>query len=199
MKEIYIVLTYTGTLLSKVIKAFTGNEFAHVSIALDVELKNMYSFGRLNPYNPFIGGFVHEYIDDGTFKRFKNTVSKVYAIQIEDEKYENLKKIISKIQDNKKDYTFNILGLFAAGIHIRLKYDKSFYCAEFVKYVLDKSKINTNLPDTIKPEDFKKLEYANAKVIYTGLLREYRVPKTEIINIEDYKIVSKRQRKLTTV
>lgn len=199
MKEIYIVLTYTGTLLSKVIKAFTGNEFAHVSIALDVELKNMYSFGRLNPYNPFIGGFVHEYIDDGTFKRFKNTVSKVYAIQIEDEKYENLKKIISKIQDNKKDYTFNILGLFAAGIHIRLKYDKSFYCAEFVKYVLDKSKINTNLPDTIKPEDFKKLEHANAKVIYTGLLREYRVPKTEIINIEDYKIVSQKSRKLTTV
>lgn len=199
MKEIYIVLTYTGTMLARIIKAFTGNEFAHVSIALDVELKNMYSFGRLNPYNPFIGGFVHEYIDDGTFKRFKNTVSKVYAIQIEDEKYENLKKIISKIQDNKKDYTFNILGLFAAGIHIRLKYDKSFYCAEFVKYVLDKSKINTNLPDTIKPEDFKKLEHANAKVIYTGLLREYRVPKTEIINIEDYKIVSKRQRKLTTV
>ena len=94
MKEIYIVLTYTGTMLARVIKAFTGNEFAHVSIALDVELKNMYSFGRLNPYNPFIGGFVHEYIDDGTFKRFKNTVSKVYAIQIEDEKYEKLKNII---------------------------------------------------------------------------------------------------------
>lgn len=199
MKEIYIVLTYTGTMLARVIKAFTGNEFAHVSIALDVELKNMYSFGRLNPYNPFIGGFVHEYIDDGTFKRFKNTVSKVYAIQIEDEKYEKLKNIISNIQDNRKDYTFNILGLFAAGIHIRLKYDKSFYCAEFVKYVLDKSKISTNLPDTIKPEDFKELENTNAKVIYTGLLREYRVPETEIINIEDYKIVSKKIRKLATV
>lgn len=30
----------------------------------------MYSFGRLNPYNPFWGGFVHESIDKGTFKRF---------------------------------------------------------------------------------------------------------------------------------
>lgn len=144
MKEIYIVLTYTGTILSRIIKQFTGNEFAHVSIALDKDLKYMYSFGRLNPYNAFIGGFVHEYVDDGTFKRFKNTVSRIYALKIEDEKYEKLKKLIFKIQDNKKDYTFNIIGLFAAGIHIRLKYKKSFYCAEFVKYVLDKSKINTN-------------------------------------------------------
>ncbi len=197
MKEIYIVLTYTGTFLSRIIKVFTGNEFAHVSIALDVELKNMYSFGRLNPYNPFIGGFVHEYIDDGTFKRFKNTVSKVYALPVEDEKYEKLKKIISNIQDNRKDYTFNILGLFAAGIHIRLKYNKSFYCAEFVKYVLDKSKVRNNLPEPIKPEDFKGLECA--KVIYEGLLRNYIVPEKNIINIENYKVISKNSKKLSVV
>lgn len=197
MKEIYIVLTYTGTFLSRIIKSFTGNEFAHVSIALDVELKSMYSFGRLNPYNPFIGGFVHEYIDDGTFKRFKNTVSKVYALPVEDEKYEKLKMIISNIQDNRKDYTFNILGLFAAGIHIRLKYNKSFYCAEFVKYVLDKSKVKNNLPEPIKPEDFKGLE--SARVIYEGLLRNYIAPKKQIINIDNYKVISKNSKKLSVV
>lgn len=188
MKDIYIVLTYTGTMLSRIIKSFTGNEFAHVSIALDRELKNMYSFGRLNPYNPFIGGFVHEYIDDGTFKRFKNTVSKVYSLSVEDEKYEKLKKVISDIQDHRKDYTFNILGLFAAGIHIRLKYNKSFYCAEFVKYVLDKSRVKNDLPEPIKPEDFKTL---NAKVIYAGLLRDYVAPTNDVISIDDYKVVNK--------
>lgn len=196
MREIYIVLTYTGTMLSRVIKTFTGNEFAHVSIALDIELNRMYSFGRLNPYNPFIGGFVHEHINDGTFKRFKNTVSKVYAIQIEDENYEKLRKTISDIQDHKNDYTFNVLGLFAAGIHIRLKYDKSFYCAEFVKYVLDKSKVKTDLPEPIKPEDFKRLK---AKVIYAGLLRNYVAPSNDIIDIDDYKIVSEKSKQLTAV
>jgi len=193
MKEIYIVLTYTGTMLARIIKQFTGNEFAHVSIALDKDLEYMYSFGRLNPYNPFIGGFVHEHIDYGTFKRFSNTTSRIYALQIEEEKYEKLKKLIFKIQDTRKEYTFNILGLFAAGIHIRLKYRKSFYCAEFVKYVLDKSKINNNLPETIKPEDFKELK--NAKVIYNGLLREYKVQDT----IEaDYEIISEKLRKLAS-
>ena len=62
MKEIYIVLTHTGTTLSKLIKSYTKDEFSHVSIALDIKLEKMYSFGRLNPYNPFVAGFVHEYI-----------------------------------------------------------------------------------------------------------------------------------------
>ena len=44
MKKIYIVLTHTGTILSKIIKYWTKDEFSHVSIALDEDLKEMYSF-----------------------------------------------------------------------------------------------------------------------------------------------------------
>ena len=51
-KKIYIVLTYSGTILSRIIRAYTGDEYSHVSIALDKDLEEMYSFGRLNPYNP---------------------------------------------------------------------------------------------------------------------------------------------------
>ena len=68
--KIYIVLTYTGTVLSKIIKLYTHCEFSHVSISLDKNLEHMYSFGRLNPYNPFKGGFVQEPVDKGTFRRF---------------------------------------------------------------------------------------------------------------------------------
>ena len=70
MKKIYIILTHTGTILSKIIKYYTGDEFSHVSIALDSQLRKIYSFGRLNPYNPIKGGFVHESVDKGTFRRF---------------------------------------------------------------------------------------------------------------------------------
>ena len=58
MSKIYIVLTYSGTVLSKLIKIYTQKEYSHVSISLDENLKQMYSFGRLNPYVPFVGGFV---------------------------------------------------------------------------------------------------------------------------------------------
>lgn len=171
MKKIYIVLTHTGTVLSKVIKSFTKDEFSHVSISLDEELKEMYSFGRLNPYNPLIGGFVHEYIDKGTFKRFFNTVTRIYSLVITEEQYEDIRYNIKEIQKEKENYTFNILGLFAAGFHKRIKLKHSFYCAEFVKYVMETSKIDTRLPDVVKPEDFKNIN--NLQEIYKGLLRKY--------------------------
>ena len=143
MKKIYIVLTHTGTMLSRIIKYYTKDEFSHVSISLDQDLKQMYSFGRLNPYNPFWGGFVHERINSGTFKRFSNTRAKIYSLEVNDEQYEKLKYTILYIKRLRKSYTFNILGLFAVGFNIRVRSNKSFYCAEFVKYVLDKAKIET--------------------------------------------------------
>ena len=139
MKKIYIVLTHTGTTLSRIIKGFTKDEFSHVSISLDSNLKEMYSFGRLEPYNPFWGGFVHEYIDRGTFKRFYKTKTKIYSMQITDEQYEKAKNAIYKIEQEKENYKFNIIGLLAVGFHKKIGKEYSFYCAEFVKYVMEKS------------------------------------------------------------
>lgn len=172
MKKIYIVLTHTGTNLSKLIKSYTKDEFSHVSIALDRELKYMYSFGRLNPYNPIWGGFVHEYINKGTFKRFYLTKAKVYMLEITEKEYEMVKNTIQQIEQEKKQYTFNILGLVAAGFRKRIKGKKSFYCAEFVKYVLDQARINTDLPEVVKPEDFKKIE--KLQEVYSGFLKKYK-------------------------
>ena len=58
VEKIYIIQSCTGTILSNIIKGYTKNIYTHVSLSLDINLNNMYSFGRLNPYNPFWGGFV---------------------------------------------------------------------------------------------------------------------------------------------
>ena len=87
MKEIYIVLTHTGTVLSNIVKFYTKKDYTHVSISLDSELKELYSFGRLNPNNPFKGGFVREDLENGTFARFKNTIGSIYVLKVTDEQY----------------------------------------------------------------------------------------------------------------
>ena len=60
MKRIYFVLTYSGTALGQIIRFKTRKKYTHVSISLDESLEKMYSFSRINPYNCFIGGFMHE-------------------------------------------------------------------------------------------------------------------------------------------
>ncbi len=171
MKKVYIVLTYTGTFLSKLIKFWTKREYSHVSIALDENLDQMYSFGRLNPYIPMIGGFVHEGIDRGTFKRFKKTKCKIYCLDIEEEKYKRLKSVINYIQKNRCSYKFNIIGLFSVALNVKVRRENYFYCAEFVKYVLEQSSV-IKLPEIIKPSDYEEVKDFNE--IYRGLLHEYK-------------------------
>lgn len=47
-KDIFIVLTGTGTAFSGFIKWFTKADLNHASIAFDCELREVYSFGRKN-------------------------------------------------------------------------------------------------------------------------------------------------------
>lgn len=178
MKNIYLVLTYTGTLPSKVIKSFTKDEFSHVSISLDIDLNEMYSFARLRKYNFFVAGFLHENINEGTFKRFYKTKAKIYQLKVTDEEYDIMKDTIKEIEKNKEEYKFNILGLCAVSIHKKVKREKYFYCAEFVKYLLEKAGIETKLPEIVKPEDFRQME--NIEEIYSGLLRKYKLSKAKL-------------------
>ena len=172
MKKIYIVLTYTGTNLSKIIKMYTRDKFSHASIAFDEELEQMYSFGRLNPYNPFFGGFVHENINSGTFGRFKKTNASVYSLEVEDEQFYKMQETIKNIEENKEKYDFNVMGLFAVALNLKIQKKNSFYCAEFVKHVLENGGMGTHLPRIIRPDHFEKLE--NLHLEYEGKFNEYK-------------------------
>lgn len=173
MKKIYFILTDAGTALGKIIKFKTGKKYTHVSIALDENLEKMYSFSRLNPYNCFIGGFVHERLRKGCFKRFKNTKAMICYIEITDYQYEKLQKQIEIFEANKNKYKFNVLGLAYIFFDKEIHREDYFYCAEFIKYILLKANVNITLPSMPRPEDFEKLP--NAKITYVGLLNSYNV------------------------
>ena len=117
----------------------------------------------------------------GTFKRFYNTQAKIYALDVTDDQYECMQATIRQIGAEKENYTFNRVGLFAVGFHCKIQKERSFYCAEFVKYILENAGIQTGLPELIKPEDFKKIE--GLQEIYKGLLRKYASPKVNVAEL----------------
>lgn len=86
-KQIFIVITQTGTMLSRILKRITGAEYNHASLSLSQDLTRMYSFGRRHPYNPFWGGFVIESPHAGTFRRFSDTTAIILAVEITEERY----------------------------------------------------------------------------------------------------------------
>ena len=65
MKTIYILLTRSGTLLSKLVYAVTGASYTHASMAFDEELNCLYSSTRKNGYTMFPAGPSKEYLNRG--------------------------------------------------------------------------------------------------------------------------------------
>lgn len=68
MKTIYILLTRSGTLLSKLVYSVTGANYTHASLAFDEDLSCLYSSTRKNGYTMFPAGPSREYLDRGVFR-----------------------------------------------------------------------------------------------------------------------------------
>ncbi len=174
-KQIYIVLSQTGTLLSLILKKATGAKYNHVSISLDPDLHTMYSFGRKNPCNPFIGGFVTESPDNGTFAHFPSTEAKVLAINVTAHQYDKIKRKLEMMQCRAPIYHYNYLGLFFAAFQIRYKKKNAFYCSEFVKEILINYKVAREKPLGKITHPISFLNLNNTKPVYEGKLKAYRL------------------------
>ena len=176
-KHVYIVISQTGTLLSRLLKLITKAEYNHASISLVPDLNTMYSFGRKNAYNPFLAGFVTESARFGTFKRFSQTRIVVLDIAVSEEQYDAIARRIHTMMALKEHYHYNYLGLWLAGLRICYRQKRCFYCSEFVKDLLEKQDILgvSQLDSIVQPIHF--LSLPTAQQVYSGLLREYRFAK----------------------
>ena len=171
-RKIYIVISQTGTILSRILKLVTGAEYNHASISLSDDLSQMYSFGRIHPYNPFWGGFVMESPDAGTFKRFSKTKAVVLSVEVSEATYDEIQKQCEGMYSERGKYHYNYLGLGLAAFHINRKKENCYYCSEFVKDILTKYHIEgaEELQGIVQPVHFLDLPYTP---VYCGRLSEY--------------------------
>lgn len=173
MNKVYIVTTYTGTILSYLIRNISKKLYTHVSISLNENLKPMYSFGRLNLRNPFIGGFVEENINQGLYAIRKNTVCRVYSLEVDNLQYENLYKNIKLISDYREDYYYDTMALIYLLMNIQRQSEYKYVCSNFVADMLEKSEIDilNKQAFEVTPNDFYNL--SGLTLEYEGLLSEY--------------------------
>ncbi len=177
-EKVYIVLSQTGTILSRILKFITRAPYNHSSIALDEDLQTMYSFGRLNPYNPFVGGFVQESPKHGTFKRFKETKVIVLEAEVSAAAREDVGRLMAEMLRERARYHYNYLGLFLAALHIDRKKTDCYYCSEFVKAMAERLGVPGTevIPPIVKPIHFMGLAL---KTVYVGRLQDY-IPPTPV-------------------
>ncbi len=168
-KNIYVVVSQSGTLTSKLVSKCTHSKFCHVSISLDEGLHTMYSFGRRHKYTPWFGGYVKESPDTGIVKKFLNKEIAVLRFSVEEDRFAKVQAYLEDMYRNRKVYKYNYLGAFLSVFHKNYQKKNKFYCSQFVRDVLLKFNVcqEEDMPKgVIFPRDF--LSAFAEKIIYRG-------------------------------
>lgn len=177
---LYLVLTRTGTLPSKIIGFVTGKRYTHVSIASDEMLTEMYSFCRDKKEAPLPAGFNREDLFTEVFGACKTIPGEVYRLPVTDEQLERYNDVIRHFILNRGSYSYDVGALLPMALHIPYKLRNRFVCSVWVGFVLGKSGVKHNIdkqPSLIEPEDFRSIE--GAELVYRGDLKKYRDCITE--------------------
>jgi len=169
-KTLFLLFTDTGTWLSKIIRYYTKHPFSHVSISLDPELKEMYSFGRKQANHPFRAGFVRE---DTKSELFRRSACEICSYQVDETDYQKITQQIKGMEATKHMYKYNFIGLIGFILHIEMKRKKAFFCSQFVATVLQQSKQFQfgKRACFVTPADIRN--YQGMRVIYRGKLEDY--------------------------
>ena len=170
---LYIVLTRTNTVISKLIHVIKNDEYTHAAIAFDRELDHMYSFGRKYTFNPFIGVFKQEEINQGIYKLCKTVPSLVIELQVSNRQYEKARILLDHFILNSNLYKYNYMGLLHDLLRKPVCYDDRFLCSEFVYHVLKESGIadlgkSRNL---IRPQNLLAIK---GETVYKGNLNNLK-------------------------
>ena len=172
MKQVYILLSKTDTVTSKIVHAFTHGTYTHASLALTPETDKFYSYARRRLYNFLVGGVIVENTNTFVYARFPDSNCALFELDVSDEDYERIKAQVDFCLENYDRATYSFAGaaLQRLGIIWRRKY--KFTCSQFVAICLSKAE-GIELPKDpylMLPHDFVKL--GGLRKIYSGKVKD---------------------------
>lgn len=172
MKKVYIILSQSGTFVSKALKFFSHDEFNHSSICIDDSFERFYSFGRLKINNPLCGGFLIENAFTHVFGKFKEIPCMILELAVTDEQFDIIEKTLDGFIAEPSKYKYDFANVILAKTPFSVEHENKYFCSEFVGYVLEQAGIKSpNVLTKIRPLEFTKIE--GAKVIYKGELKKW--------------------------
>jgi hypothetical protein len=173
---IYIVFIVTNTNMGKLIRLFTRNQYSHVTVAFDKDLRNMYSFARYHINSPISGGFVVEQPE--RYLSGNNDVTvKICELPVTEEEYERIRTEVAFFKQNKEEMIYNTLNAALSLLRRRLTVKNTYTCLEFVTYLL-------RYPNMLAIKDLeRRLE---KHVVYHGSLKGVAQWEQSYVNEDDY-------------
>jgi len=164
-------LTRPRSIVSNLIHMVTKDTYTHAAISFDKELNHMYSFGRKHSYNPLVGRFKKEELDDGLYKRCKSLPGVIIEIEVTQDQYDKAQTLLSQFLSHPEKYKYNYLGLIDNLLNKPVCRENRFVCSEFVYHILSES----GIVDLRKPRNLvrpQNLLQVDENIFYKGDLKQ---------------------------
>lgn len=135
--NLYVLFSATPYRMGRWIRLVTGEPYNHVSIAVNKDLTNIYSFARRYYTTPFYGGFVSE--DPCRYRHNGRTASiRLYRLPLTARQWQLLQEMLEDMKEHADHYLYNHLSAIVAPLHRQIRVRKAFTCAEFTVNVLSR-------------------------------------------------------------
>ena len=156
MKPIYIFLTRSRSLPSRLIALFTGDRYTHASLAFDGELTSLYSFARRYPSLPLPAGLVVEHLDRGFYRTQRGIPCAILRLRVPEAVYRSVRLRVMNMLRRSGEYRYSVLGLILCRHGIPAERKNRYFCSQFVAKVLsDAGALRLPKPPSLmRPADF---------------------------------------------
>lgn len=172
MQTIYLLLTRSSTVLSRMVYLVTGDRYTHLSVSFEPGLQPLYSSSRKNGETLFPAGPCQERFDRGYLSRHPQTPCALYELQVSDAVYARARAETEAIMANAGRYSFNILGLILLRLNIPWHRPGHYFCSQMVSEILQNSGALALPKDPVlmRPMDYTRMPQLTC--VYQGRLGE---------------------------
>ena len=176
MKNIYILLTRSQTILSRLIHLATNDTYTHASIAWDDELTTLCSFARRHSSLPLPAGLVREELCGGYYDLHRYMPCALLRLSVDDETHRLLREQIEKMLSDAARYRYSVAGLLCCRAGRELERDGRCFCSQFVAGILENcgAVALPKAPSLMRPEDL--LHLPGIQIVHTGRLCDLTHP-----------------------
>ncbi|MBQ6653998.1 MAG: hypothetical protein IJM79_00510 [Erysipelotrichaceae bacterium] len=166
MKNVYLMLTRSSTLISVYINLTTTAQYTHSSISLNSALDPICSVGRHFTFLNWPAHIKREPLDREFYWWHRWARVGIYRLQVSEEGWQKIREFID--EQFERNLQFAFLGIACCKFGILREYENKMFCSQFVANALAASgEIDIQKSAALyHPDDFLKLK--DISEVYRG-------------------------------
>ena len=183
--SVYILLTRTSSILSRLIRALTRAAYTHAALSLDDEFEETYSFTRRNPRLVWPAGLARENLWRGLYLSRRDPPCRVYRVRLTEEEYLRIQQRVRAMYADRQHYHYNYIGVAANYFGQQHSSPRRYFCSEFVATMVSIGQDRAALcPARTRPMDLTKVP--EFECVFEGTVGDLR---NYIENCRDFRMM----------